>query len=134
MSFLKEKLKNKKGIIYIIIAIIIIGLIITFIVTNNLKSARNSHISAQLTSINGKIIYLLGQIGVPLDNMQSDSFIYNDRVVEVLYDSNNEWLFGIELDKNANKITRIYGSEAKKCEALFREEFKERLSDDFKVQ
>ena len=134
MSFLKEKFKNKRGIIYIIIAIIIIGLIITFIVTNNLKSARNSHISAQLTSINGKIIYLLGQIGVPLDNMQSDSFIYNDRVVEVLYDSNNEWLFGIELDKNANKITRIYGSEAKKCEALFREEFKERLSDDFKVQ
>ena len=134
MRVLKEKLKNKRGIIYIIIAISIIGLIITFIVTNNLKSARNSHISAQLTSINGKIIYLLGQIGVPLDNMQSDSFIYNDRVVEVLYDSNNEWLFGIELDKNANKITRIYGSEAKKCEALFREEFKERLSDDFKVQ
>ena len=134
MSFLKEKLKNKRGIIYIIIAIIIIGLIITFIVTNNLKSARNSHISAQLTSINGKIMYLLGQIGVPLDNMQSDSFIYNDRVVEVLYDSNNEWLFGIELDKNANKITRIYGSEAKKCEALFREEFKERLSENFKVQ
>ena len=134
MSFLKEKLKNKRGIIYIIIAIIIIGLIITFIVTNNLKSARNSHISVQLTSINGKIMYLLGQIGVPLDNMQSDSFIYNDRVVEVLYDSNNEWLFGIELDKNANKITRIYGSEAKKCEALFREEFKERLSENFKVQ
>ena len=134
MSFLKEKFKNKRGIIYIIIAIIIIGLIITFIVTNNLKSARNSHISAQLTSINGKIMYLLGQIGVPLDNMQSDSFIYNDRVVEVLYDSNNEWLFGIELDKNANKITRIYGSEAKKCEALFREEFKERLSENFKVQ
>ena len=134
MSFLKEKLKNKRGIIYIIIAIIIIGLIITFIVTNNLKSARNSHISAQLTSINGKIMYLLGQKGVSLDNMQSDSFIYDDRVVLVLYDSNNEWLFGIELDKNANKITRIYGSEAKKCEALFREEFKERLSDDFKVQ
>ena len=134
MSFLKEKFKNKSGIIYIIIAIIIIGLIITFIVTNNLKSARNSHISAQLTSINGKIMYLLGQKGVSLDNMQSDSFIYDDRVVLVLYDSNNEWLFGIELDKNANKITRIYGSEAKKCEALFREEFKERLSDDFKVQ
>lgn len=134
MSFLKEKFKNKRGIIYIIIAIIIIGLIITFIVTNNLKSARNSHISAQLTSINGKIMYLLGQKGVSLDNMQSDSFIYDDRVVLVLYDSNNEWLFGIELDKNANKITRIYGSEAKKCEALFREEFKERLSDDFKVQ
>ena len=134
MSFLKEKLKNKRGIIYIIIAIIIIGLIITFIVTNNLKSARNSHISAQLTSINGKIMYLLGQKGASLDNMQSDSFIYDDRVVLVLYDSNNEWLFGIELDKNANKITRIYGSEAKKCEALFREEFKERLSDDFKVQ
>ena len=129
-----EKLKNKRGIIYIIIAIIIIGLIITFIVTNNLKSARNSHISAQLTSINGKIMYLLGQIGVPLDNMQSDSFIYNDRVVLVLYGSNNEWLFGIELDKNANKVTRIYGSEAKKCEDLFREDFKERLSDDFKVQ
>ena len=134
MSFLKEKFKNKRGIIYIIIAIIIIGLIITFIVTNNLKSARNSHISAQLTSINGKIMYLLGQKGVSLDNMQSDSFIYDDRVVLVLYDSNNEWLFGIELDKNANKITRIYGSEAKKCEDLFREEFKERLSDDFKVQ
>ena len=134
MSFLKEKLKNKKGIIYIIIAIIIIGLIITFIVTNNLKSARNSHISAQLTSINGKIMYLLGQKGVTLDNMQSDSFIYDDRVVLVLYGSNNEWLFGIEVDKNANKVTRIYGSEAKKCEDLFREEFKERLSDDFKVQ
>lgn len=134
MSFLKEKFKNKRGIIYIIIAIIIIGLIITFIVTNNLKSARNSHISAQLTSINGKIMYLLGQKGVSLDNMQSDSFIYDDRVVLVLYGSNNEWLFGIELDKNANKVTRIYGSEAKKCEDLFREEFKERLSDDFKVQ
>ena len=134
MSFLKEKFKNKRGIIYIIIAIIIIGLIITFIVTNNLKSARNSHISAQLTSINGKIIYLLGQMGIPLDDMQSNNFIYDDSVVLVLYDSNNEWLFGIELDKNANKITRIYGSEAKKCEDLFREEFKERLSDDFKVQ
>ena len=134
MSFLKEKLKNKRGIIYIIIAISIIGLIITFIVTNNLKSARNSHISAQLTSINGKIIYLLGQMGIPLDDMQSNNFIYDDSVVLVLYDSNNEWLFGIELDKNANKITRIYGSEAKKCEDLFREEFKERLSDDFKVQ
>ena len=95
MSFLKEKFKNKRGIIYIIIAIIIIGLIITFIVTNNLKSARNSHISAQLTSINGKIMYLLGQKGVSLDNMQSDSFIYDDRVVLVLYGSNNEWLFGI---------------------------------------
>ena len=134
MSFLKEKFKNKRGIIYIIIAIIIIGLIITFIVTNKLKSARNSHISAQLTSINGKIMYLLGQKGASLDNMQSDSFIYDDRVVLVLYGSNNEWLFGIELDKNANKVTRIYGSEAKKCEDLFREEFKERLSDDFKVQ
>lgn len=134
MRVLKEKLKNKRGIIYIIIAISIIGLIITFIVTNNLKSARNSHISAQLTSINGKIIYLLGQMGIPLDDMQSNNFIYDDSVVLVLYDSNNEWLFGIELDKNANKITRIYGSEAKKCEDLFREEFKERLSDDFKVQ
>ena len=134
MRVLKEKLKNKRGIIYIIIAISIIGLIITFIVTNNLKSARNSHISAQLTSINGKIIYLLGQMGIPLDDMQSNNFIYDNSVVLVLYDSNNEWLFGIELDKNANKITRIYGSEAKKCEDLFREEFKERLSDDFKVQ
>ena len=92
MSFLKEKFKNKMGIIYIIIAIIIVGLIITFIITNNLKSARNSHISVQLTSIKGKTMYILGQMGVSLDNIQSDSFIYNDRVVLVLYDSNNEWL------------------------------------------
>ena len=134
MSFLKEKLKNKRGIIYIIIAIIIIGLIITFIVTSNLKATRASSVNAQLTTVKINIMYILGQKGVSLDNMQSDSFIYDDRVVLVLYGSNNEWLFGIELDKNANKVTRIYGSEAKKCEALVREEFKERLSDDFKVQ
>ncbi len=133
MSNLKDKINNKKGIIYIIIAIIIIGIIVTFIVLSNLKAARNSYISVQLTSVKGNAMYILGKVGVSLNNMQSDSFIYNDRVVLVLYDSNNEWLLGIELDKNANKITRIYGSEAKKCETLFREEFKDRLSEDFNV-
>ncbi len=134
MGALKEKFKNKKGLIYIIIVVIAIGLIITLIISNNLKNARNANIAINLTSLKGEVLYIIGQMGNSLDNVQSDDFTYRDSVVLVLYDKNNEWLLGIELDKNANKITRIYGSEAKKCEALFREEFKERLSDDFKVQ
>ena len=92
MGILKGKLKNKKGLIYIIIAVIVIGLIITLIISSNLKAARTSSVNIQLTSIKGKTMYILGQMGVSLDNIQSDSFIYNDRVVLVLYDSNNEWL------------------------------------------
>ena len=133
MGVLKEKFKNKKGLIYIIIVVIAIGLIITLTISNNLKNARNANIAINLTSLKGEVLYIIGQMGNSLDNVQSDDFTYRDSVVLVLYDKNNEWLLGIELDKNANKITRIYGSEAKKCEPIFRKELKERLSEDFNV-
>lgn len=133
MGVLKEKFKNKKGLIYIIIVVIAIGLIITLIISNNLKNARNANIAINLTSLKGEVLYIIGQMGNSLDNVQSDDFTYRDSVVLVLYDRNNEWLLGIELDKNANKITRIYGSEEKKCEPIFREKLKERLSEDFNV-
>ena len=133
MGVLKEKFKNKKGLIYIIIVVIAIGLIITLTISNNLKNARNANIAINLTSFKGEVLYIIGQMGNSLDNVQSDDFTYRDSVVLVLYDKNNEWLLGIELDKNANKITRIYGSEAKKCEPIFRKELKERLSEDFNV-
>ena len=58
MGVLKEKLKNKREIIYIIIEIIIIGLIITFIVTSNLKAARASSVNAQLTTVKINIMYI----------------------------------------------------------------------------
>ena len=127
-------MKNKKKIITGIIIVLVIGVIIAIYVSSNLKASRTRFINSELTTIKINTMYVLNKEGVETNNIQNNVVIDDDSVVLVLYDGDNEWLLGIELDENANKIKRIYGSEAKKCEKIFKETFKDRLSADFIVQ
>ena len=127
-------MKNKKKIITGIIIVLVIGVIIAIYVSSNLKASRTRFINSELTTIKINTMYVLNKEGVETNNIQNNVVIDDDSVVLVLYDGDNEWLLGIELDENANKIKRIYGSEAKKCEKIFKETFKDRLAADFIVQ
>lgn len=127
-------MKNKKIIITGIIIVLVIGVIIAIYVSSNLKASRTRFINSELTTIKINTMYVLNKEGVETNNIQNNVVIDDDSVVLVLYDGDNEWLLGIELDENANKIKRIYGSEAKKCEKIFKETFKDRLAADFIVQ
>ena len=127
-------MKNKKKIITGIIIVLVIGVIIAIYVSSNLKASRTRFINSELTTIKINTMYVLNKEGVETNNIQDNVVIDDDSVVLVLYDGDNEWLFGIKLDKDANKIKRIYGSEAKKCEKIFKETFKDRLASDFKVE
>lgn len=127
-------MKNKKNIITGIIIVLIIGVIISICISIKMKASKENFINVNLISVRTGSIYILSLVGNSMDNMQSNKIIYKDRVVLVLYDGNGKWSFEIELDKDADKIKRIYGSEAKKCEQLFREKFKNRLAPDFIVE
>ena len=113
---------------------LVIGVIIAIYVSSNLKASRTRFINSELTTIKINTMYVLNKEGVETNNIQDNVVIDDDSVVLVLYDGDNEWLLGIEFDENANKIKRIYGSEAKKCEKIFKETFKDRLAADFIVQ
>lgn len=123
---------NKKVKIGIMVAIIIIGTIVAGVVINNRNVARRNHVNVMLNSFSYSMVNFFYKTGFALS--ENERVIEKNYVLVNYYGKDGKTMLGVELDKNADKIKRIYGNFAFICEERFKEEYKERLADDFKVE
>ncbi|MEE0866068.1 MAG: hypothetical protein U0L98_04665 [Clostridia bacterium] len=120
---------SKKVTIGIIIFVVLIAIVIALYVSSNINRSRENSLRTDLNSFSMGFTYkVLSAAG--LSKTKSDFNI--DKNYNCVMYWGDGWFLGVQLDKEAQKIERIYG-DTELVKELVKNEYKNQLAPNFRV-
>lgn len=126
-------MRSQKTIIIGILVILVIGTMIAFYVSSNISASRKNRIDVMMSNFSATLtMKVLSPMGI--SNIDKEILIEKDETFLLVKSPSKTFSVGIEFDKDAETVKRIYGTIDATFEQLFKEAFKDRLAPDFIVE